>query len=49
MTTAACLRRHHSPTFNGKTWSCPSCLANLPASPLSKVHAEVDRRKKESR
>ncbi|WP_207009808.1 hypothetical protein [Nocardioides aromaticivorans] len=43
MTSTACLLKHHSPTFNGKVWSCPDCDADVKPSPLARLHAALDR------
>lgn len=37
--TAECKHRHHSPTFNSKTWSCEGCANNAKPSPLARLHA----------
>lgn len=44
---APCPKRHHSPHFNGKTYSCPDCEANVQPSPLARLHADLERRNKQ--
>lgn len=46
--TTPCPRLHHSPTLSGGKWRCDDCANNVTASPLSRLHAAIERRNTDS-
>ena len=41
--TTPCPDRSHSPTLSGTKWSCEDCASGRKPSPLSRIHAALDR------